>query len=151
MGAHKGNKYALGNTGGQPPMFSSVEQLSEAIQSYFDDCVPELSGDTVLDYNYPTITGMALYLGFASRQSIYDYKDNKEFSYTIKRAMMAIENHYEQRLNYQNATGAIFALKNMGWQDNKNIDLKDERKTLDIEERENRIKELKLKLGIDED
>lgn len=151
MPAHKGNKYALGNTGGAPPKFDSVDVLSDSIQSYFDDCVPEIEGGEVVNYNYPTITGLALYLGFASRQSIYDYKEHKEFSYTIKRAMTAIENHYEQRLNYQNATGAIFALKNMGWQDNKNIDLKDERKTLDIEEREQRIKELKEKLGLNED
>lgn len=32
MGAPKGNKYALGNTGGQPPKFDSVDKLSQSIE-----------------------------------------------------------------------------------------------------------------------
>ena len=65
-----------------------------------------------------TITGLALFLGFCSRQSIYDYKENKEYSYILKRATLAVENSYET-----NGTAFdIFALKNMGWDDRQIID-----------------------------
>jgi hypothetical protein len=48
---------------------------------------------------------------------MYDYEKREEFSYTIKRARVFIENEYEFRLNSGNPTGAIFALKNLGWDD----------------------------------
>ena len=62
-------------------------------------------------------------MGFEDRQSIYDYiKRNDEFSCIIKRAKLFIENEYEVALRYNNVTGAIFALKNMGWKDRQEID-----------------------------
>jgi len=129
MAAPKGNKFALGNNGGCPPKYSSRQELIDKISEYFDQCVPEYDEEgNVLAFNNPTVTGIALYLGFASRQSFYDYKDSQEFSDIIKRASMVIENHYEEKLNHQSPTGAIFALKNMGWADkqeitNNNIDI----------------------------
>lgn len=106
MPAPKGNKYALGlTTNGRPPVFESNEELEDKCISYFNHCE---ENDVKA-----TITGLALYLGFESRQSIYDYKENKVFSYTIKRACLAVENSYEL-----NGTPMdIFALKNMGWED----------------------------------
>ena len=70
----------------------------------------------------PNITNLALFLGFDSRQSFYDYGKNEEFSYTIKRARLAIENHYEGHLLTPAAPGAIFALKNFGWTDKQEIE-----------------------------
>lgn len=70
-----------------------------------------------------TITGLALYLGFESRQSFYDYESREEFSYTIKRARLIIENEYEKKLSGNNCTGAIFALKNLGWKDRTETEL----------------------------
>lgn len=69
-----------------------------------------------------TITGLALFLGFESRQSVYDYEKNGEFSYTIKKARLHVENSYEKALLSKNSTGAIFALKNFGWSDKQEID-----------------------------
>lgn len=109
-GAPKGNKYALGcTTNGQPPMYSDPKELEKKINNYFLYC----------DENNEklTITGLCLFCGFESRQSFYEYEKKKDFTYIIKRARMLIENMYEQRLQGNIPTGAIFALKNMGWED----------------------------------
>lgn len=121
MAAPKGNKFALGNTGGRPPYFKNVADLEQRIQEYFNSCVPEMFGDQVI-LNAPTVTGLALYLGFAQRKSLLDYKENQEFCNTIKRAISCVENAYEQRLSANNPTGAIFALKNMGWVDKQEVE-----------------------------
>lgn len=93
--------------GGRPPKFESVEALQDAIKEYFSQ-----------QEETPSITGLALFLGFESRQSMYDYENkSKEYSYTIKRARLQIENHYEEALLSKSVTGAIFALKNFGWRD----------------------------------
>lgn len=100
---------------GRPPMFNSKEELILSIEQYLND-----------QPNEPiTITGLALNLGFESRQSFYDYeKKDDEFSYIIKRARLAVENSYEKRLANDKPTGAIFALKNMGWKDTQEIENK---------------------------
>jgi len=68
----------------------------------------------------PTLTGLALALGFCSRQSIYDYEEREEFTFTIKRAKLIVEQWYESLLSGTTPTGAIFALKNFGWRDDRN-------------------------------
>ncbi len=68
-----------------------------------------------------TITGIALFLGFESRQSLYDYEKKSDYSYIIKRARMFVENTYEKGLKTQYSSGSIFALKNMGWTDKQEI------------------------------
>ena len=49
----------------------------------------------VIDVPFLSITGLALWLGFESRQSFYDYEKKDGFTYTIKRARALIENEYE--------------------------------------------------------
>ena len=67
----------------------------------------------------PTVTGLALYLGFASVQSLEDYaKRGPDFSAVIKRAKLRVQHRYEKNLHGEKPTGSIFALKNMGWKDN---------------------------------
>lgn len=107
MAAPKGNKFAQGlSHTGRPPIFESAELLAESISEYFKDCKEEGTK--------ATITGLALYLGFESRQSISDYATrNEEFSYIIKRAKLCVENSYE----LSGTAFDIFALKNMGWSD----------------------------------
>lgn len=120
MGAPKGNKNALGNDGGRPPFFESNEQLQQAIDSYFENCPDKrmmVVGEGSIEIPIYTITGLAYHLGFESRQSFYDYIEKIEFTYTIKRARLKIESKYEQNLQFNNATGSIFALKNFGWVD----------------------------------
>lgn len=105
MAAPKGNKFAQGNEGGRPPLFDDAAKLQAAIDDYFENFSPL------------TITGLALHLGFESRQSFYDYEKNEVFSYIIKKARLFVEKMYEEKLLTNNCTGAIFALKNFGWKD----------------------------------
>ena len=51
--------------GGCPPLFKEPEELRDKILEYFD---------SEKDNNKITITGLALHLGFCSRQSFYDYE-----------------------------------------------------------------------------
>ena len=69
-----------------------------------------------------TVSGLAYYLGFESRQSIYDYKirnKDEKSAYLIKRTILFIESQYETMLNKPsgNIAGIIFWLKNHGWKD----------------------------------
>lgn len=101
------------NKGGRPAKFEDPEQLSECIEIHFEECKET---KTPL-----TMTGLALALGFCDRQSLYDYQKKPEFSCLIKRALLMVENSYEQRACENNATGPIFVLKNMGWSDKTEI------------------------------
>ncbi len=96
-------------TAGQPAFFETAESLESAIQAYFDK--------QVADSGIITVSGLAYSLGFASRQSLQDYKERDEYSYIIKRALLFVESCYEQKLSGNNPTGSIFVLKNMGWKD----------------------------------
>jgi len=95
------------NYGGRPPMFKNPEDMQKMIDDYF------------IESKVPTITGLALHLGFESRQSFYDYEEKERFAYTVKRARLKIENQWEIKLATEEirATGPIFALKNFGWID----------------------------------
>jgi hypothetical protein len=97
--------------GGRPRLYDNAEALQTEVDAYFDN-----------EVKAPTITGLALWLGFESRQSFYDYEKEGEFSYTIKKARLRIEERYEQRLHGNSPAGAIFALKNFGWTDRQEID-----------------------------
>lgn len=115
--------------GGAPSKYNSIEELDNKIQEYFDSGVKEENyivkdngSEKIVKRKVYTITGLALYLGFASRQSFYDYEDRGEFSYSIKRARLFIESEYEALLQSKFATGAIFALKNFGWKDKQEIE-----------------------------
>lgn len=100
---------------GRPPLFDSPDQMDKAINEFIAN-TPK---------NELTITGMAMWLGFESRQSFYDYEKNAEYSYIIKKARLAVENGYELSLRSSSVTGAIFALKNMGWKDRTETTLSD--------------------------
>jgi hypothetical protein len=69
-----------------------------------------------------TITGLCLALE-TTRETLCDYENGKyndnqnDYSYTIKRLKMMVEDGYEQKLHGTTAAGAIFALKNFGWKD----------------------------------
>ena len=96
---------------GRPLKYETPEELESAIDAYFDET------------ERPTLSGLALFLGFDSRQTLYNYKERDEFLDIIKRARLIVESKYEERLVYEpNQTGVIFALKNMEWKDSKSLD-----------------------------
>lgn len=91
------------------PTIDTPEEFAELSQAYFDECKEE-------ERNI-TITGLAIALGFCSRQSVYDYSKREGFEFVVSRAKLIVENGYEERLDGASVTGPIFALKNMGWSD----------------------------------
>lgn len=125
---------------GRPALFETSEELDKKISEYYEyikgeskevpktktnkDGSVETSTEVIWlrEPEQPSITGLALFLGFESRQSLYDYEKNTEFSYSIKRAKLNVEKNYERYLLSQSATGAIFALKNFGWADKQELD-----------------------------
>lgn len=101
----------------RPLKYKTVEELEAAIKEYFNS--------RQLQVMPPTVAGLALWLGFEDRRSIYDYKDRPAFSHTIKKAITAMEDYAEQRLlvGEGSSTGAIFWLKNHGWKDKTETDV----------------------------
>ena len=114
--------------GGRPPTYKKVGDLKGRCIEYFE---------YVKETKEPiTITGLSIFLGFGSRQSIYDYIKNerrKEFSYIVKKAVALVENAYELRCNEDYPTGAIFVLKNMKWSDSmKHLGADDDEEPLKV-------------------
>lgn len=107
MAAPKGNLYALGNEGGRPRIFATPEECEVQIMAYFQDC-----SDRKINV---TVTGLALFLGFTSRNMLYEYRSREEFSGIIQRGLLAVEHGYELALHTFASAGPKFALMNMGW------------------------------------
>lgn len=133
--------YRKGVGTGKPPKYKNAEQLRDKIEKYFasittketwleDEKEFDAYGNNVLvtkkevtNVNHstgepvPTMTGMALFLGFADKQSLWDYeKTSPEYSYLIRAAKSIIERYHEIRVaTSDKAQGSMFVLQNMGW------------------------------------
>lgn len=120
------------NEVGRPPKYKSVGEIEEKIEKYFQSCegepLTDANGEQVVNkYGYPcwirspkppTVTGLALALGFNTRLSLLNYQGKKEFMNTITRAKSAIEKYAEERLfDRDGSNGAQFSLRNnfKGW------------------------------------
>lgn len=122
----------MAHAGGRPPKYKSMEEIEDKIEQYFAIC----EGEPLLDdegkqivnkYGCPcwikppkppTVTGLALALGFASRQALLNYQAKKEFNDTITRAKSRVEEYAESRLfDRDGSNGAQFSLRNnfKGW------------------------------------
>lgn len=117
---------------GRPPVFESKEELEKKIEEFFKSCEGTVLEDEVgkpvldkygnvikIDEHPETVTGLALALGFKSRQSLIDYQGKAEFSDTITRAKLRCEKYAEERLYDRDGNGgARFSLQvNFGWKD----------------------------------
>lgn len=115
---------------GRPPFWETPEEMQAAIDGYFESCqgyaLTDKDGNPVYDkYGYPvimdkrppTVTGLALALGFVSRQSLIDYQAKSRFADTVARAKARVEAYAEERLfDRDGANGAKFTLQyNFGW------------------------------------
>ncbi len=132
---------------GAPPMYKTVEEMQIKIDEYFKSCegrvLTDSDGNVMLDkYSRPivldsrplTVTGLALALGFNSRQALLNYQAKKEFNDTILRAKARIEQYAEERLfDKDGANGAKFSLANNfdGWKEKQQIEA-DVNNTLNI-------------------
>lgn len=114
---------------GRPAMFRTPEAMQAKIDEYFSSKVGQFplldrdgkqvytkSGVPLFEEEPPTVAGLALFLGFADRQSLYEYKDKPAFTCTVKRAITRIEQYAERGvMTRDKPTGNIFWLKNHGW------------------------------------
>lgn len=120
-GNQQGRKPGTKSKIGRPSLYSSPETLQKKINDYFDGGYEKISLGNKAPA--PTISGLAYFLGFQTRQSLFDYeKRSNEFSYIIKRARLRVEANYEQMLQGNFCAGAIFALKNLGWSDKQEVE-----------------------------
>lgn len=127
--------------GGRPPKYTSKEEIEKLIEEYFKKCDGELvineNGEAILGDNGkpiyknakpPTVTGLALALGFSTRQGLLNYQAKKEFIDTITRAKSYIEEYAERRLfDRDGVQGAKFSLINnfKGWDEKQNLEITD--------------------------
>jgi hypothetical protein len=117
---------------GRPRKYKSAAEMQEAINQYFDNCEgnPLLDDDgkavlnkwghpIILDRRPPTVTGLALALGFNSRQALLNYQArSRAFNDTLTRAKSRCEEYAESRLyDKDGSNGAKFSLANnfKGW------------------------------------
>ncbi len=149
----------MANVGGKPPKYKSKEEIQQKIDQYFEDCKGEpligADGNPMLDkwqnpimigQKPPTVTGLALALGFTGRQALLNYQAKKEFVDTITRAKSRVEEYAESRLfDRDGSNGAQFSLRNnfKGWNDTEEKRLENEREKLSLERRkvDSQIKE----------
>ncbi len=119
------------------PRYKTVEEMQAVIDQYFEDCKGEpIIGDDgqpildkygqpfIINARPPTVTGLALALGFTSRQALLNYQAKKAFVDTVLRAKARIEAYAEERLfDRDGQRGAEFSLKyNFRWADEKKQD-----------------------------
>lgn len=117
---------------GRPSKYKTVEEMQAVIDQYFEDCKGEpINGDDgqpildkygqpfIINAHPPTVTGLALALGFTSRQALLNYQAKKAFVDTVLRAKARIEDYAEERLfDRDGQRGAEFSLKyNFRWVD----------------------------------
>lgn len=122
----------MANQVGRPPKYKNKEEIEEKIEQYFKECEGEPllddDGEQVVNkYGYPcyikapkppTVTGLALAIGFSTRQGLLNYQGKKEFLDTITRAKSKVEEYAESRLfDRDGSNGAQFSLRNnfKGW------------------------------------
>lgn len=121
---------------GRPLKYKTAEEMQKGIDEYFELCQPKYAtdaegkvlkdsrGNPIMELNPPTITGLALHLGFCNRSAMYDYEARGEFCHAVKTARSRCEQWVETNGLQGNTPPAmaIFALKNYGWSDKQEIE-----------------------------
>ena len=107
--------------------YKSPEEMQAKVDAYFEECQghPLLDDDgkpvtdklgypIILDSKPLTVTGLALALGFTTRQSLLNYQSrSNKYQEIIERAKLQIENYAEMRLyDKDGSNGAKFNLQN---------------------------------------
>ena len=104
----------MAETRGRPRKIGSPEE--------FDRLVDEYLADRFAQEKPITLTGCLLHMGIYSRATLEDYASYEGFSEPVKRLRSLVAQAYEERLHGNSPTGAIFALKNMGWSDKQELE-----------------------------
>jgi len=114
----EGNLFSVGLTNnGRPPIYDDHTKMMDKIAEYLDweDQWKNKSAKGEGKGVY-TLSGVALYLGFASVQSLYDYENKStDFAYVLNRFRLFMKHWNEQKL-YWGGTfqGSFVWLKNHG-------------------------------------
>ena len=123
---------------GKPPRYKNAEEIQGLIDEYFKECEgipytdengqPLTTEKGAIVYKTPpkppTVTGLALALGFTTRQALLNYQGKEQFVDTISRAKTVIEEYAERRLfDRDGCNGAKFSLANnfKGWSEKQEI------------------------------
>ena len=133
--------------GGRPPKWTDPIALQAKIDDYFDQCkgrylknadgtylLNKYGQPVLIDNKPPTITGLALHIGFNNRTSLLDYADKPEFTDVITRAKTRVEEYSETRLyDKDGVTGAKFALASncKRWTDRQTVEV-DQPKPIEV-------------------
>ena len=127
----------------RPRRWKKVSDMQKEIDNYLDSCKIEYLRDengeivqnckgepVILSNKRSTVAGLALALGFATRQSLIDYThrtddDDKPFVDAITRAKLTIEDATAQAaFERDSARGACFLLQNgFGYREEKGVDV----------------------------
>ena len=124
---------------GQQPFYDSPEQLYEKVQAYFESCEPEpltitdedgevhaltdTQGKPLMSDKKPTTYGLALFLGYADRSSLYDLQARGgPMAYIIKAAISQIGGAHEANLFSPSYGGSWKWLSNHGWTDKQTVE-----------------------------
>lgn len=122
----------MSKTRGRPPKYKSGADMQKVIDAYFLSCQGEIArnedGTIRLDRygrpvitgsRPPTVTGLALALGFATRKSLLDYQGKKEFKAVVCTAKLRVEEYAERQLYDRSGyLGARFTLlQNFKWRE----------------------------------
>ena len=104
--------------------FSSIAELKGLLAGYFETISPNENNSTTdkpskkkIEAEPPTMSGLAYHLGFKSVSDFEAIEAKGKYSALLKRARLRVEAEYEKKLHFQSATGAIYALKSLGWSD----------------------------------
>ena len=142
MAAPKGNQFwKLSLDPGRKRAFATPQEFIGLATKYFESH----EGEKI------SWTGLCLSVGVSSRQSLERYKrgeHGKDFVDPIKKALMVVENYYEEK---EDGAKGIFALKNFGWKDKTEVDVnaKHSLTSKTDDEIDNKIKEKINKLNAD--
>lgn len=134
----KPDRYSITKAVGRPLKYDTAEALAAEIDAYFEYVKGEYGEQEITfrdaktgkqkivkqqvcirEPEPATITGLHLFLGFSSLDSLDDYKKRgPKFSEVVKMGRLRVAHKYERNLSGNTPTGSIFALKViMGWKD----------------------------------
>lgn len=104
-----GHLWSLGNAGGHPPLYATHEEVHDKITEY-------LKWEEATSKGKYTISGLALFMGFATRKSLDDQANrDSKFLYVVNRFRLFLTHYHEQKLGWVGSyQGSYVWLKNFG-------------------------------------
>lgn len=98
--------------------YRCLNEFQQAVDAYFETCAQ--AGAKSAKVPPPTLMGLGLHLGFTCKDDFENYEINGKYAWVVKQGRFKILAYYESRLLLPAPTGAIFALKSMGWEQKTN-------------------------------